>query len=158
MKKLLPTYAAHLIVLTLMLCSCVSSGTHYPEVTLEGTWQLKQQYNNEGEDTPLKEFPLSDCNKNTTLEISDNGRFIEKNYYEDSNISGECAKDSADTKGDWKKGSNDMFVFIYDKNSAVLFKGATVTVENGDLIVSAIYHDRDFGPRTILKFMYSRIK
>ncbi len=157
MKRFLLIYLALLVVLIMILYSCGSSGSNGPDVTIAGTWNLVQEYSNEGEGTPLEEFPLSKCNKMTTLEIFDSGRFIEKSYYEDSSISGECAKDSEDTKGDWKKGPNGMFLFIYDKNNALFLKGSTVTVEKGNLVVTSVYTDGDLGSGTILKFMYSRV-
>ncbi len=158
MKKLLRTYAARFVALGLIFYSCGSSGADTPEVTISGTWKLKKEYNNEGENTPLKEFPLSTCDKATTLEIFSTGRFIEKSYYEDSIIIGECAKDSQDTKGDWEKSANGKYLFMYDNNNALSVKGATVTIEKGDLIVNMIYHDKDLGPKTKLRFIYAKVQ
>ncbi len=158
MKKLLRAYTTRWIVLGLIFYSCGSSGAKAPDITIIGTWKLKQEYNNEGGDTPLKEFPLSACDKETTLEILSFGRFAEKSYYEDSSIAGECAKDSQDTKGDWKKSANGMYLFMYDNNNALMLKGSTVTIEKGDLIVYATYTDKDLGPKTKLKFVYARVQ
>ncbi|GAA4275047.1 hypothetical protein U6A24_16910 [Aquimarina gracilis] len=158
MRKLLRAYATRWIVLLLIFYSCGSSGAKAPEVTITGSWKLIQEYSNEGEDTPLKEFLLSTCDKETTLEIFDTGKFLEKSYYENSSMAGECAKDSQDTNGKWKKSTNGMYLFMYQKNNALMLKGATVTIEKGNLVVNAIYNDKDLGPKTQLRFIYARVQ
>ena len=157
MQKLLLSYVARLTMLGVLFFSCGSGGTKTQNITIVGTWKLKQEYSNEGGDTPLKEFPLSTCDKATTLEIMKSGRFVEKSYYENSSIAGECAKNSSDTRGDWKKGPGGMFLFVYDKDNTLSLIGSKVTLENGELIISAVYTDRDMGPRTKLKFIYSKV-
>lgn len=158
MKRDLLFFTTRLLVLGLIFYSCGSSGTKTKDVAITGVWQLKQEYNNEGGDTPLKEFPLSTCDKATTLEILNSGRFIEKSYYEDSSIAGECVKDSQDTKGDWKRSANGGFLFKYDSNNALSIKGSTVTVEKGELVVYTIYNDKDLGPKTKLRFIYTKVQ
>ncbi len=158
MKKLLPVFATRLLMLGLIFYSCGSSGANAPEVSIVGIWKLKQQYNNAGGDTPLKEFLLSECDKTTTLEIFKNGRFVEKSYYENSSIAGECAKDSQDTKGNWKKNTNGHYLFMYDSNNALSLKGSTVTIIDGDLVINAVYNDKDLGPKTKLRFVYARVQ
>ncbi|WP_109301903.1 hypothetical protein [Aquimarina sp. AU474] len=159
MKKLLLAPMMWLAVLSVLFYSCGSSGAKVPESTIVGTWQLTQEFNNEGRDTPLKEFPLSHCDKKTTLEIMESGRFIEKSYYKSLSIAGECVKDNRETKGIWRKGNQDqgVFLFIYDPDTALSIKGSTITIENGNLIVLAVYNDIDLGPRTKLKFIYSKV-
>ncbi len=158
MKKFLLVHVACFIVFTYIFYSCSSSDTNTKDLVIAGTWHLKQEYSNEGEDTPLKEFPLSDCDKETTLEILISGKFIEKNYYKDSSIAGGCGKDSQDTKGNWKESVEGMYLFMYDISNALALKGSTVTIEKGDLVINSIYNDKDLGRGRQLKFIYSRVK
>ncbi|MCK8523215.1 hypothetical protein M0D21_16670 [Aquimarina sp. D1M17] len=157
MKKLLLVYTLRFFAFCILMCSCGSGGNNTPETTIIGVWKLKQEYSNEGGDTPLKEFPLSNCDKATTLEILKSGRFVEKSYFESSNLLGDCSKDDQETKGDWKRNPEGMFLFIYDKNNILSLVGSVVTIENGNLVVSTVYNDRDLGPRTKLKFIYSKV-
>ncbi len=159
MKKLLLAPMMWLAVFSVLFYSCGSSGAKIPESTIIGTWQLRQEFNNEGNDTPLTEFPLSQCDKATTLEIMESGRFVEKSYYKSSSIAGECIKDNRETKGVWRKGKQDqgMFFFIYDKDTVLSLKGSKITIENGNLVVLTVYNDQDLGPRTKLKFIYSKV-
>ncbi|MBP2833361.1 hypothetical protein J8281_14290 [Aquimarina sp. U1-2] len=151
--------AAKLLILSLLLCtSCGSSDTHTQENSIIGKWKLQQEYSNEGRDTPLKEFPLSQCDKETTLEVLDTGIFVEKNYYEDSSIGGECGKDSQDTRGGWKKSSPNTYLFTYDKSNPLLLRRSVVNVVRGDLIVNVTYNDRDLGPNTKVKFIYAKVQ
>ncbi|MBQ0735210.1 hypothetical protein [Aquimarina celericrescens] len=156
--KLLLVYIVRFIMLSLIFCSCGSSGSNTQDISITGKWKLQQEYTNAGQDTPLKEFPLSSCDMQTTLEVLNTGKFIEKNYYEDSSIGGECGKDSQDTKGDWKKSNDGKYLFLYDKNNPLKLRGSLVSIENGNLVVNCVYNDRDFGPNTKLKFIYARVQ
>jgi len=157
MDKFLRTNSARLVVLILMVYSCGSSYASACQERITGKWQLRHEYNNEGEGTPLKEFPLSKCDKQTTLEILNNGRFIEKSYYESSSLAGECAKDTEETTGDWKKTSGNGFTFLYDKNIVVTPIESKVSIEKGKLKVTLAYNDSDSGHKITLKFIYVRI-
>ncbi len=156
MKKLLPVCVALLV--TLGIYSCNNSGANTPEIIIDGTWQLKQEFSNEGEHTPLKEFPLSDCDKQTTLEIFPCGKFIEKSYYDDLGTGGECIMDTEETKGKWKNETDNTFIFTYNNSNALLIRKSQVTIQNKDLVIVSVYNDPDLGPKTTLKFIYTKSK
>ncbi len=158
MKNFLCIGVLRFTVLIFILClfSCESSSLNTSEITLTGTWFLKQEYSNEGGDTPLKEFLLSDCEKKTTLEILDNGKFIEKSYYSDLGTGGECLKDSEDTVGNWEKNPEGEINITYDENDTFNFTKSEVRIEKGYLIVTLVYDDPDLGLKTVLKFIYTK--
>lgn len=156
MEKLLRFYGARFFMLCIILSlfACDKKTVGIDEEKLIGTWKLEQEYNNEGKNTPLKEFPLSDCDKKTTLLITANGNFIEKSYYEDLGTGGECIKDNQDTIGQWTKGKGDSFQFTYPQNENLLFRNSKVVIKDDHLIVTLMQEDSDLGTGTALKFVY----
>ncbi|WP_109851060.1 hypothetical protein [Aquimarina sp. AU58] len=156
MKRLLPAYATFLVLTLFGIYSCGKGDSNASNIMIVGIWQLKQEFSNEEENAPLEEFPLSSCEKMTTLEVLKNGRFIEKNYYDNFGTGGECIKDTEDTHGSWEKESEGIFYFMYDKSEILLFNKSYVTVKNGDLVVTIEYDDPDLGYETTLKFIYSK--
>ncbi|PKV48940.1 hypothetical protein ATE84_0956 [Aquimarina sp. MAR_2010_214] len=156
MKRLLPVYITFLVLTLFGIYSCGKSDSNTSDIMIVGMWQLKQEFSNEEENAPLEEFPLTSCEKMTTLEVLLNGRFIEKNYYDDFGTGGECIKDTEDTRGNWKKESDGTFYFIYDKSEILLFNKSYVTIKNGNLVVTIEYDDPDLGYETTLKFVYAK--
>ncbi len=157
MKKFLLFHVALLALTSWIMGSCDVENRNTSEITIVGAWQLKKEFTNQGENTPLKEFPLSECDKKTTLEVLENGRFLEKSYYDDLTVRGECLKDTEETMGRWKRGSGDVFFFAYYKSEAILFSKSEVKIENGDLIITSTYNDPELGYGTILKFIYTKM-
>lgn len=156
MNKLLLVYVTLLAVTLLGVYSCGRKDSNTSKISIVGIWQLKQEFSNEGEDLPLEEFPLSSCEKLTTLEVLLDGKFIEKSYYNDFGTGGECIKDTEDTKGNWEKESNGTFYFTYNQNDVLLFNKAEVTLKNGNLVITIEYDDPDLGYEVLLKFIYTK--
>ncbi|WP_103068933.1 hypothetical protein [Aquimarina sediminis] len=156
MNKHLPVYVTLFAVALFGVYSCGKDKPNTSAASIVGIWQLKQEFSNEGEDTPLEEFPLSACEKLTTLAILKNGRFVEKSYYTDFGTGGECIKDTEDTHGNWEKESNGDFYFTYDQSNILLFNKSDVKLENENLVVLIEYDDPDLGYEIMLKFVYSK--
>jgi hypothetical protein len=156
MKRLLLAHVMFLVLTLFGMYSCKMSDSNISNSMIVGIWQLKQEFSNEEEGSPLEEFPLS-CEKLTTLEILTNGKFVEKSYYENFGTGGECTKDTEDTIGSWKKKSDGIFYFIYNQNETLLFNESYVTVKNGYLGVTIVYDDPDLGYETTLKFIYKKV-
>ncbi|GAA4279410.1 hypothetical protein [Aquimarina mytili] len=159
MEKFLLVYTTRVVILCLLLClySCENNTSNPLEANVVGKWQLEKEFSSEGSDVPLKEFPLSACDKETVLEIMENGIFIEKSYYEDLGTGGECIMDNQDTIGKWKKGRGNFFLFTYDKKDNLSFKKSRITIENENLVVALLHNDPDLDSETFLKFIYSKV-
>lgn len=154
MKRLLLVYIVLLILFGTY--SCKNNDSNTSKNTIVGIWQLEQEFSNDGNSDLLKEFPLSSCDKMTTLNIFENGKFIEQSYYDDFGTGGECIMDTEETKGIWKEGSNGIFYFTYNKNNILIFTKSDVVLKNGKLEITIEYEDPDLEYKTILKFIYTK--
>ncbi len=162
MEKFLLGFATRLgaLYLMLFLFSCednTSPPTTTSEATIEGTWILSKEHSHEGDEDQFKEFPLSNCDKKTTLEITSNGRFVEKSYFEDPGTGGECIKNNQDIKGRWEKRNDGSFWLIFNENNNLVFEKSKGVIEKGDLIITLQYNDKNLESDTMLKFTYSRV-
>ncbi len=158
MNKLLPTYAMLIVVLFFGMYSCGGNDVNTSDGTIIGTWQLQQEFSNEEEGTPFKEFPLSPCEKLTTLEVLVTRKFVENSYYEDFGTGGECIKHTEETRGKWKEESDGGYNFSYDKKNLLSFTKSDAILKDGNLEVTVVYKDPDVGDNTTLKFIYSKMQ
>ncbi len=156
MKRLLLIYIVLSILILFGTYSCKNNDSNTSKTTIVGIWQLEQEFSNDGNSDQLKEFPLSLCDKMTTLNIFKSGKFIEKSYYDDFGTGGECIKDTEETQGIWEKGSIGVFHFMYDKNNILSFTKSDVVLKNGKLEITIDYEDPDLEYKTMLKFIYSK--
>ncbi|GGX29823.1 hypothetical protein [Aquimarina muelleri] len=156
MKRLLLVYIAFLNLLFFGVYSCKNNDSNISKATIAGTWQLEEEFSNDENSSQLKEFPLSSCDKMTTLDIFESGKFIEKSYYNNFGTGGECIKDTEEIHGIWKKGYKEIFHFIYDKNNTLFFTKSYVVLKNEKLEVTIQYEDPDLEGETILKFIYTK--
>ncbi|TPN87942.1 hypothetical protein [Aquimarina algicola] len=158
MKRFLPVYVAFFAVTLLSVYSCEGNNAKTSENTIVGTWQLKQQFVNNEDGKSLEEFPLSSCEKGTTLQVLKWGRFVETSYYDGYGIGGECLKDTEETKGTWIKDKNKTYNFLYDKSNTIAFSSSKVSIEdNNTLVITITYDDRDHDYESTLKFIYTKI-
>ncbi len=158
MKRLLPVCILLFAGFVLMIFSCKRSDPDASSILLIGKWKLKQQFSSEGKNMGFEEFPLSFCEKMTTLEIAIDGSFVEKSYYEDFGTGGECLKDTEETLGNWKKEPDGTINFIYNQKSVLLFTKSDVVLKNGHLVITIAYDDPDLGHETTLQFIYTKVE
>ena len=76
MKRFLLIYILLLILILFGTYSCKNNDPSTSKSTIVGIWKLEQEFSNNGNSDQLKEFPLSSCDKMTTLKVLKSGKYI----------------------------------------------------------------------------------
>jgi len=113
MKKITCFY---LFIVVLILGSCGSdddAGTEQQSnESIIGKWQLVQDFTNDGIGTELGEVELSDCDKESSIEIMGNGDFTNTSV-SDSFLGDGCESDNE--KGTWEESASGKFRLSFNE-------------------------------------------
>lgn len=165
MKKLTCVFFAAILSLAIISCGSDDSDNDNdtggegmdPVNIIVGKWQLIQDFTNDGSGGPLQEVELTNCEKGSTIEIDENGSFVDTSI-EDGLDGGEC--ETFIENGTWEETGDAEYRLTFDETSVEEGDAAfgDAEIDNSQLILIYDFPSSNGGPNIIDKLIYTKVE